>query len=268
MKIDVTRMMAMGLLSTMGCAVEHDGTYGELGNATSVVKTEDPGFGVECFSPSCGLEWPLMSGTTEIVSFTPLVGERLPLVQPSSTDGSVLGVSLDLKTFCNRENGNSEKVGDHYDECLAEGGMPIYSQLFTLTGGAEGDAVLELRTKDGGLYERFPIAVRKAARLEVQLRGYTDNGSTSGPEYASVDQITLTATHEYIRAIAFDSDGQRLFATRGLTLEVRDPSIAKFYGEDARIDSFYGELWPMNRGSVALDVRAPTASTSTTILSN
>jgi hypothetical protein len=137
MKIRTTSAVVVGLLSAVGCAEEHDGTYGELGNATSVVKTEDPGFGIECFSPSCGLGWPLMSGTTETVSFTPLVGERLPLVRPSSTNANVFGVTLDLRTFCNRENGHSETVGDHYDECLAEGGIPTYSQLLTVT--AHGD---------------------------------------------------------------------------------------------------------------------------------
>ena len=71
-----------------------------------------------------------------------------------------------------------------------------------------------------------------------------------------------------MRAIAFDADNQRLFATHGLTLEIRDPSIARFYGEDARIDGYYGELWPMGRGTVALDVTAPTASTTTLVISN
>jgi hypothetical protein len=137
-----------------------------------------------------------------------------------------------------------------------------------VTGGAEGDAALELRTTDGGLYERFPISVRNAARLEVQLRGVRETGNTTGPEYASVDHITLTATHEYVRAIAFDADGRRLFATRGVTLEVRDPSIARFYGEQARVNGFYGELWAMGRGSVALDATAPTASTTMTVVSN
>jgi hypothetical protein len=266
--------IATSLAAIVGCANESGPAESELGRVRLTFMTYF-GYGIECID-GCGLERPLMEGTIErggLASTT--LGENLPALTATTTDTSVAAIDLTLMTCCQEANGNGDCYeGDDYDGCLGRGGEASYGYLFELRGGHPGSTALELRTQDGALYDRFTVNVRRAASVEFQVEEYMESGSVSGNGFRTVNSLELVGTHASVRAIAFDSNRQRLLASHGLSMVVQDPAIAAFCVYEVlepycapKAPAFFADLWPKSRGTVMLDVFAQQTGTRIPVVS-
>lgn len=241
-------------LVLVGCSTES--TRGELDRLDFEINSPGARVGEQCFI-SCAVDHPLMLGTVETISVT--TPKLTTFLHGTSGDPSVLAVEDDVRTCC---SGTCEK-GDRYDECLAEGKEASYSTSFKVTAVGTGTARLELRTVSGELYDRLAIDVHAPHTIELQLR-QRDDGELV---YRRVDTLELTGKHVDVRAIVRDRDGEWLFATRGVTMQLPDMDVAAFYGDSAVVESMRSEVWPLARGSETLVLRAGTANTDVPVIS-
>lgn len=239
--------IAFGWLA--GCSGLADTTTGELGHIDFDVSPANTDPGDACFI-SCGLDRALLVGTSERIGTQPTGDEVMPLLTAASSAPDIIAVEGRAKTCCN----NACYDGDRYEECLAEGHEVRYELSATVTALRPGTAKLVVFRPDGSVYDRVAIRAARASSLEIQVGDRHDNRRTVG------DELALTGQHEQIRVIARDDDGEWMFASAGISMELSQNGVAAFYGEEMSIDRSYAELWPLARGTDMLTVTAAGAT--------
>lgn len=243
-------------LILVGCSTDLYSTRGELDRLDFQINASGARVGDHCFN-SCAVDHPLMLGTVETISVT--TPKLTTFLHGTSSNANVLTVEDDVRTCC---SGTCSK-GDRYDECLAEGKEASYSTLFVVTAVGVGTSLLELRTATDEVYDRLALDVHAPHSIELQLRDRDDGELV----YRRVDTLELAGKHVEVRAIVRDRDGDWMFATSGVTMQLPDMDVAAFYGKQAAVDTMRSEIWPLARGTDTLVLRAGSANRDVTVVS-
>lgn len=280
---------ALLVVAVSGCFMAPpEGALSAPGSVTVSVQVDPRVTGLDCVPNVCNLNRPLMTGTRETFSAfltVPALPDMPSPVSPTTTplftgrckDETVCTLQTVVMTCCSNQSVPCSKTapGDAaqtWDRCLAGGGEPHLSQTWTISAVGVGMTDVELEAIDTpgqsvttGPFDRFPVTVRDAARLEVQLPSVVTQGNTTGPSFSTVSPLVLAGRHAVVRTAAFDASGARLWASDAVTMKV-ESDLAQFWGDRSEV-GWFGELWPMARGTTKLHLTAPTATAEVELIS-
>lgn len=257
---------AVGLVLALALAAGASGcdptpaefTPGELGRVEFQYTSNTDIGSVPCFT-DCGLDWPMMAGSSERIRLRGWF--RMPAVVASSSDPRVFTV-LSQATQC----GSSP---------CPDGEILQRAYNFQVQAIAAGEAELSLRTSDGSLFDQVKLQVGVPDRLYIVRQIRKSNNSTAAGEVSSIDLELYGAAGEnggsdseapvWVRAR--DEHGRPLMNSYGITKRIDNETVAGtspvFAYTDATAAQF--DIVPRAIGSTVLNLSAGTVSLSVPI---